>query len=1013
MRHIPELRKIVVIAEDADNVMVFDEKFRIHAQLYPYKIQTLGSFSTKLETEIKEKQIKNPNHIRVAIYDMIYLAGRELYGYCSSDHSITICKEFSSMGGKKVSYQLFNRFYHTLLHLKLCWSSKQNLLCSVASDKVIFGWNIDTGAILFQVSRHNDIITDFIAVDHLNLFMTCSMDKRICLWSSVSRRVKGMLVGHKRGVRTLSVYEHLLLSAGFECDARLWELVNKDCIAILKGHRNPIVCAKLMCDRAQSEREHRAVTVDETGEFRLWNIHVREKASEAVLLPTLQVFEMTHPEPPLNRFRFLELPFNVKSSTSYYSDIVACGTKLLHFIPEKIVKEFVAPTASVYNDFFSSILTAYSKSLITYDIGSGEFISVFEDFVTNDITALCLDGSRGRKMYIGTIIGEVFLINSSNGAVIDSIHYHTKDVTSLYAKVTTRNCVYSSSMDGHIRLYEEANGKLHLHHSYEYVFGENIGITQMKFANSLNVIIAVGTGNQWGVFHDTSLKKIFVISQNEMITAIEIIGSSHDKVDEEYRLSLVNNSHQELLNLEKESLLTVAIATSSCIYIYTISVEDIRGVKAFELIHDTKVEITDLTWLKSPDINSINYSSVRSTNSNKNNSNNNITLKDDNYFNYQLVASTDDGNVIIWDTTSLRYQSELKYKMHYKGVTGRRQAMLNAIKQTYSHSIKQDDNESSSDMNSRSTSISDTSSSVQLDGGFLAYTLMNGLNNKKNDNNNDDDNNNNHQQSSPFSRNPSERNINRTNSGIDNNNNSRSKLIKSKSMKKPADIKKKIKSVTSSIIANRKQIRQNMKKKIETTAATATAAAGGGDVTTTITTNNNNNLKIVTGMEILNQSTSLQQQQQSRGLNRTSPNSSLILDNVSIKSYVEFSSDEICPIPKGQKFPIYLKSTKSYIAHIDTIPEIICLPAHGCYVTVSHDGYHRVWNLDMQCLGELPLPNLTDQMKSTSILLSEPGSTWKFILERIPVTQQHIDKANILTRFLKQSRKVMKKRMML
>ena len=316
-------------------------------------------------------------------------------------------------------------------------------------------------------------------------------------------------------------------------------------------------------------------------------------------------------------------------------------------------------------------------------------------------------------------------------------------------------------------------------------------------------------------------------------------------------------------------------------------------------------------------------------------------------------------------------------------------------------------------MNSRSTSISDTSSSVQLDGGFLAYTLMNGLSNKKNDNTNDDDDNNNHQQSSPFSRNPSERNINRTNSGIDNNNNSRSKLIKSKSMKKPADIKKKIKSVTSSIIANRKQIRQNMKKKIETTAVTATAAAGGGDVTTTITTNNNNNLKIVTGMEILNQSTSLQQQQQSRGLNRTSPNSSLILDNVSIKSYVEFSSDEICPVPKGQKFPIYLKSTKSYIAHIDTIPEIICLPAHGCYVTVSHDGYHRVWNLDMQCLGELPLPNLTDQMKSTSILLSEPGSTWKFILERIPVTQQHIDKANILTRFLKQSRKVMKKIMML
>ena len=36
-----------------------------------------------------------------------------------------------------------------------------------------------------------------------------------------------------------------------------------------------------MCDRAQSEHEHRAVTVDETGEFRLWNILVGEKANEA------------------------------------------------------------------------------------------------------------------------------------------------------------------------------------------------------------------------------------------------------------------------------------------------------------------------------------------------------------------------------------------------------------------------------------------------------------------------------------------------------------------------------------------------------------------------------------------------------------------------------------------------------------------------------------------------------------------------------------------------------------
>eukprot|EP01035_Chromulina_nebulosa_P057682 gene57682-79037_t len=68
----------------------------------------------------------------------------------------------------------------------------------------IYGWNIDTGLIVFQISRHSDNITDFIAVDHLNVFITCAMDKKIVMWSSTSRRVKGILTGHQRGVRSLS-----------------------------------------------------------------------------------------------------------------------------------------------------------------------------------------------------------------------------------------------------------------------------------------------------------------------------------------------------------------------------------------------------------------------------------------------------------------------------------------------------------------------------------------------------------------------------------------------------------------------------------------------------------------------------------------------------------------------------------------------------------------------------------------------------------------------------------------
>jgi WD40 repeat protein len=70
---------------------------------------------------------------------------------------------------------------------------------------------------------------------------------------------QGILLGHKRGVRCLSHYDTTLLSAGFECEARTWDMATKEPVAILKGHRLPVAAARLMCDRAQSEKEYRAV----------------------------------------------------------------------------------------------------------------------------------------------------------------------------------------------------------------------------------------------------------------------------------------------------------------------------------------------------------------------------------------------------------------------------------------------------------------------------------------------------------------------------------------------------------------------------------------------------------------------------------------------------------------------------------------------------------------------------------------------------------------------------------
>ena len=79
--------------------------------------------------------------------------------------------------------------------------------------------------------------------------------------------------------------------------------------------------------------------------------------------------------------------------------------------------------------------------------------------------------------------------------------------------------------------------------------------------------------------------------------------------------------------------------------------------------------------------------------------------------------------------------------------------------------------------------------------------------------------------------------------------------------------------------------------------------------------------------------------------------------------------------------------------------KVVSLAEHGCVMTLSVDGYHRIWNIDTECLGEMPLPNLVDAMKVEAAQFDKrPMDGWKFVVQRIPVTDEHKDTAKRLTK---------------
>lgn len=829
MRFVKEERRFLIIPDEADKIVIMDERFKVRSELSPYNVSVKNAMG-----QTEGTMQANTDH-KIMLYDVIFLTCKNLYAFSASDHSITIVREQGGVGNRKATHVLYSRLFHELLHLKLCWSDRHEILCSVASNRIIYGWNIDKSQPIFQVSRHSDIVTSFTCVDSLDVFITGSMDKKIVMWSAISRRVKGIFLGHKRGVRCLSQHDTTLLSAGFEADARTWDLSTKDNVAILKGHRFPIAAAKLMCDLATTERDYRAVTVDESGELRLWNIYVKERTSSAVFVPTLQVFEMQNPVPPTQYIRFLEVPGTPHLTTSYYSNLVAVGTKMMNFIPEKNSKEFVPPSASEFNGTAAELVTCVGKSLYKYDVCKGVFSSVISNMHSADLCSLCLDGPRGRRMFIGCGNGDVLLANYLSGQIIDSVPTHKKEVNSICCIQGTRNNVYSASADGSLAILEESHGALHVHNLIENAFGD-LGAASIKVAPSVLTLLATSTGSKWGLWNSSTGKKIGIFSEgNAQICSCEIIAASRDAADLQYideNFGKIGKAN--LAKKEKEKLLTVAIGLTTGVSVYTLDVGDVRGVSSFTLSCNRSVFLTSMHMLRYPLGDSVNYAGTKaSTDPAKPGALN-------------LMATTDDGYIIVWGIEQVRMASENKYRQKFGGAKVSRKSM------------------------------------------FITAAAEGG-----------------------------------------------GDRAESPSPDRPGTTD---------------------------TADTATDGEGDGEGEAKMEESSMSTLGITTDWD----------------------------------TATFFATSDA----KGKEFLEKVEHKATWIAHKDSVSTAVPMPEHNCLMTGSHDGFHRVWNLEKTCLGEMQLPNLTEKMKAPKDpILDRAG--WKFILERMEVTDAHRDLADRLKSMIK------------
>lgn len=126
-------------------------------------------------------------------------------------------------------------------------------------------WNIINSQ---NVQGHTDLITDLIMIPKLQYLASCSLDKQVILWDTITLQKRRTYKQHTMGVVSLSFNPEyiLLFSAGFDHEICVLNPYIDQPVYKIQAHNAPIVCIKAIQSTPQ------LVSCDSDGIVKVWDI---------------------------------------------------------------------------------------------------------------------------------------------------------------------------------------------------------------------------------------------------------------------------------------------------------------------------------------------------------------------------------------------------------------------------------------------------------------------------------------------------------------------------------------------------------------------------------------------------------------------------------------------------------------------------------------------------------------------------------------------------------------------
>lgn len=217
---------------------------------------------------------------------------------------------------------------------------------------------------------------------------------------------------HKHGVLSLAYSdEHeLIISAGFDVRANCWDRCSNHIRMRLVGHRVSLIGVAIVRQEAQ-----RAITGDEGGNFRLWDIR-RGPYDHGTCL---QIFS-------LDNARAMPRTMVI----AWREDLIAADSKLYVFQAGRHVAARVTPRGAWFSPYTGELCVLLNEAVVL-DGRTGEVLRrICRQTRGREITAFCLD-SCGKKAVIGDQRGDLRVYDAVTGRWAISAVPHRAQVAAL------------------------------------------------------------------------------------------------------------------------------------------------------------------------------------------------------------------------------------------------------------------------------------------------------------------------------------------------------------------------------------------------------------------------------------------------------------------------------------------------------------------------------------------------------------------------------------------------------